>query len=258
VKFGVLWRRARELGASRLATGHYARVAVDLATGRASLRTARDAAKDQTYFLFALGHADLARTIFPIGDLTKAEVRAEAEALGLAVAGKPESMEVCFVPDGDAARFVERHAGPAALRPGAIVDESGAPIGRHAGVHRFTVGQRRGLGMTGAGRRYVRGLDAATGTVTIGASPARAHGFVARRVSWVGDVAPAVGSVLAVRIRHRHPLLPARLAATAGDVAHVAFASEGPGVTPGQAAVFYRDETVLGGGWIAGDLERAA
>jgi tRNA-specific 2-thiouridylase len=258
VKFGVLWRRARELGASRLATGHYARVGIDAETGRASLRTARDAAKDQTYFLFALGHADLARTLFPVGDLTKAEVRAEAQALGLAVAGKPESMEVCFVPDGDAAGFVERHAGPAALRPGTIVDEAGAEIGRHDGVHRFTVGQRRGLGVAGAGRRYVRALDAAAGTVTVGASPARARGLVARQVSWVGGSAPAAGSALAVRIRHRHPVLPARLAASVGDVAHVAFASEGPGVTPGQAAVFYRDETVLGGGWIAGDLECAA
>jgi tRNA-uridine 2-sulfurtransferase len=258
VKFGVLWRRARELGASRLATGHYARVGIDAETGRASLRTARDSAKDQTYFLFALGHADLARTLFPIGELTKAEVRAEAAALGLAVAGKPESMEVCFVPDGDAAGFVERHAGPVALRPGPIVDETGGEIGRHDGVHRFTVGQRRGLGVADAGRRYVRALDAAAGTVTIGASPPRARGLIARQVSWVGGVAPAAGSALGVRIRHRHPMLPACLAASVDDVAHVAFASEGPGVTPGQAAVFYRDETVLGGGWIAGELEWAA
>jgi tRNA-specific 2-thiouridylase len=258
VKFGVLWQRARELGASRLATGHYARIGADPETGRALLRTARDAAKDQTYFLFALGHADLARTLFPVGELTKAEVRAEATALGLAVAGKPESMEVCFVPDGDTAGFVERQAARDALRPGAIVDETGSEIGRHGGVHRFTVGQRRGLGVGGGARRYVRALDATTGTVTVGTAPGSARGLVARDVSWVGGLPPADGSTLAVRIRHRHPMLPARLASSVGDVAHVAFVTEGPAVTPGQAAVFYRDETVLGGGWIAGELEVAA
>lgn len=258
VKFGVLWQRARELGASRLATGHYARTGIDQTTGRATLRAARDVAKDQTYFLFALGHADLARTLFPVGELTKAEVRAEAAALGLAVAGKPESMEVCFVPDGDAAGFVERQVARDALRPGSIVDERGSEIGRHGGVHRFTVGQRRGLGVAGGARRYVRALDATTGTVTVGTAAGSARGLVARAVSWVGGVPPVDGSMLAVRIRHRHPMLPARLASSGGDVAHVAFVTEGPAVTPGQAAVFYRGETVLGGGWIAGELEVAA
>jgi tRNA-specific 2-thiouridylase len=258
VKFGVLWRRARELGAARLATGHYARTGIDPETGRSVLRTARDAAKDQTYFLFGLDHANLARTLFPVGDLTKAEVRAQAEALGLAIATKPESMEVCFVPDGDAAGFVERRVGQDALRPGAIVDDGGIEVGRHAGVHRFTIGQRRGLGVAVGGRQYVRALDAATGRVTIARAPPHAHGLVAQRLSWIGGAAPADGSALAVRIRHRHPLLPARLTRTACGVAPVEFEREGPAVTPGQAAVFYRDETVLGGGWIAGGLEVAA
>ena len=251
VKFGLLWQRARELGASRLATGHYARIGVDPATGAPSLRTARDLAKDQTYFLFMLGRGQLERTLFPVGELTKGEVRAEAAALGLPVAGKAESMEVCFVADGDTAGFVERHAPPAALREGAIVDDAGRELGRHGGVHRFTVGQRRGLGLGGGARRYVTGLDAATGTVRVAAGEGPgARGLVARGVSWAAGVPLAAGASLAVRIRHRHPPLPARLTAVRGDEVQVDFTDRGSVVTPGQAAVFYQGDFVLGGGWI--------
>ena len=254
VKFGLLWQRARELGAARLATGHYARIGADPETGAPRLRMAADAAKDQSYFLFALREAELSRTCFPIGELTKAGVRAEAEALGLPVAAKPESMEVCFVPDGDAARFVEEHAAPESLRPGAIVDEAGREVARHDGIHRFTVGQRRGLGVAGGPRRYVTGLDAATGTVRTGdAASLHARGLVARDVSWAG-AAPAEGTALAVRIRHRHGLVPARLAAFGGGAARILFDGVGPAVTPGQAAVFYRGDLVVGGGWIAEGL----
>lgn len=255
VKFDLLWERARELGASHLATGHYARVGTDAATGRPVLRSARDLAKDQSYFLFTLDGRALGRTLFPVGDLTKAEVRDEARALGLAVAEKPESMEICFVPDGDAAAFVERVADPAGLRPGVVVDEDGARLGTHGGIHRFTVGQRRGLGVGGGPRRYVRSIDAATGRVTVvGAARLGARGLVARDVVWSAGTAPAVGSPFAVRIRHRHTPLPARLVATQGRAAEVAFEAPGPAVTPGQAAVFYLDDVVLGGGWIAGEL----
>jgi len=251
LKFGVLWDRARALGARWLATGHYARIGSDPETGRACLRTAVDASKDQTYFLFALGPEDLAHALFPVGDLTKSEVRAQAAALGLAVADKPESMEVCFVPDGDAGDFVERHAPAGALRPGRIVDEVGREIGRHAGVHRFTVGQRRGLGLAGGARRYVRALDAASATVTVSeAAGLRARGLVARGVSWTGGSAPALDTGLGVRIRHRHPPIRARIVAAAAADATVLFEGDGPAVTPGQAAVFYRDDMVLGGGWI--------
>ena len=251
VKFGLLWQRARELGASRLATGHYARIGLDPATGAPSLRTARDLAKDQTYFLFMLGRGQLERTLFPVGELTKGEVRAEAAALGLPVAGKAESMEVCFVADGDTAGFVERHAPPAALREGAIVDDAGRELGRHGGVHRFTVGQRRGLGLGGGARRYVTGLDAATGTVRVAAGEGPgARGLVARGVSWAAGVPLAAGASLAVRIRHRHPPLPARLTAVRGDEVQVDFTDRGSVVTPGQAAVFYQGDFVLGGGWI--------
>ena len=253
VKFGALWRRARELGASRLATGHYARIAIDPRTDLPCLRTAVDTAKDQTYFLFTLGHADLARTLFPVGDLTKAEVRAEAARLDLPVAEKPESMEVCFVPDGDAAGFVERRAPREAVRPGRIVDTAGRELGRHGGVHRFTVGQRRGLRLGGGARRYVRALDAETATVTVGEdSGPTARGLVAREVSWTAGTPPTAGTPLAVRIRHRHPVIPAHLTAVDAGEAKVLFDAAGPAVTPGQAAVFYRDDLVLGGGWIEG------
>jgi tRNA-specific 2-thiouridylase len=254
VKFGLLWQRARELGAARLATGHYARIGADPETGAPRLRMAADGAKDQSYFLFALREAELSRTVFPVGELTKGAVRAEAEALGLAVATKPESMEVCFVPDGDAAGFVERRAAPGALRPGMIVDQEGVELAAHAGVHRFTVGQRRGLGLSGGPRRYVGGLDATTGTVrVVDRAALRAAGVVVRSPSWVHE-RPVAGDLLAVRIRHRQALVPGRVVDATADEVRVAFVEGGPAVTPGQAAVFYRDDLVLGGGWIAGAL----
>jgi tRNA-specific 2-thiouridylase len=252
VKFDLLWRRAHELGASRLATGHYARIETDATTGRAALRVAKDRAKDQTYFLFGLDQTALSRTLFPVGDLTKAEVRAEARALGLPVADKPESMEVCFVSDGDTAGFVERAAGADRLRPGRVVDDCGRELGTHDGVHRFTVGQRRGLGLGGGPRRYVRAIDPTSATVTVcEAARLQAGGLVTRGTSWVAGTAPAADAPLAVRIRHRHEPVDARLAWLDGDRAGIRFAAPGPAPTPGQAAVFYHDDRVVGGGWIA-------
>ncbi|HLK12000.1 MAG TPA: tRNA 2-thiouridine(34) synthase MnmA [Candidatus Binatia bacterium] len=254
VKFDLLWRRARELGAARLATGHYARIARDPASGRPALRAAADTDKDQSYFLFALDAEALARTLFPVGDLTKAEVRRQAHGLGLPVADKPESMEVCFVSGGDTAAFVARHAPPGALRPGPVVDEGGRVLGTHAGVHRFTIGQRRGLGGAGGPRRYVRAIDAATGTVTVGAAPRPAAGVVARDVVWSAGTPPRPGAAVGVRVRHRQPLVPARVLAADGTEVRLAFDAPGPAVTPGQAAVLYRGDLVLGGGWIVGEL----
>jgi tRNA-specific 2-thiouridylase len=255
VKFGTLWQRARELGAARLATGHYARTDADPETGRPRLLAARDAAKDQSYFLFALDEATLARTLFPVGELTKAEVRAAAAAFDLPVASKPESMEVCFVPSGDAAAFIERRVPASALRPGRIVDEAGRTLGRHPGIHRFTVGQRRGLGLGGGPRRYVRRLDVARGTVVVDARDRLGdRGLVAREVSWVAGTAPGYGTSVAVRIRHRLTPIPARLDAAGDGFARVVYDRPGPAVTPGQAAVFYRGDVVLGGGWIVEGL----
>jgi tRNA-specific 2-thiouridylase len=252
VKFDLLWQRARELGASRLATGHYARIAPHPATGRSALRVAADTAKDQSYFLFMLDHAALARTCFPVGDLSKTEVRAEATRLDLPVAEKPESMDVCFVPRAGTAAFVEGRAPASARRAGVIEDEVGRPLGRHAGIHRYTVGQRRGLGLGDGVRRYVSRIDAPRGAVVVTTDDRpRARGLRARDVVWSQGAPPAPGSAVDVRIRHRHRRLPARLTRIAGDAVELRFDAPGPAVTPGQAAVFYEDELVLGGGWIA-------
>ncbi|MFN8543452.1 MAG: tRNA 2-thiouridine(34) synthase MnmA [Candidatus Binatia bacterium] len=255
VKFDLLWRHARELGAERLATGHYARIAIDPDRGTPVLRAAADPAKDQSYFLFALGADALARTLFPLGDLSKAAVRAEAEALDLPTARKPESMEVCFVPRGDAAGFVAARAAAAALRPGVVVDRAGRALATHEGVHRFTVGQRRGLGVATGEPRYVRAIDAQTGTVTVAPGEDLVDaGLIVRETSWSAGRAPATGTRLGVRIRHRHPLVAAELVEAQGDGARLRFETPGPAVTPGQAAVFYHADLVLGGGWIAGGL----
>src|SRR4029077_68151 len=164
--FDRLRERAAALGADYVATGHYARIERD-PRGRFHLLRAADATKDQSYFLFTLGQLELSRTLFPLGAMTKAEVRARARQLGLANADKPESQEICFVPDGDYARFVEQAAGNASIRAGRIVDEAGAELARHDGIHHFTVGQRRGLGVATGAPLYVRAIDPQTANVTV-------------------------------------------------------------------------------------------
>jgi len=202
-----------------------------------------------------LGSRELERTLFPVGDSTKREVRAEAARLDLPVADKPDSMEVCFVPRGDAAAFVEREAPPASRRPGPIVDGAGAVLGRHEGVHRFTVGQRRGLQLGGGPARYVRRIDAAAGTIVVATSSDLAcKGLIAEDVRWNGFGAPSPEQRLAVRIRHRHAAIPCSVTAVDRGRARIAFEEPGPLVTPGQAAVVYDGDYVLGGGWIAGEL----
>jgi len=251
IKFDRLWSRARALAADYVATGHYARIE-RAADGRFHLLRAADQAKDQSYFLFTLGQDELARTIFPLGAMTKTEVRARARALGLATADKAESQEICFVPDGDYASFVERQSDPAQLRPGAIVDRDGTRLAAHLGVHRFTVGQRRGLGVAGGQRLYVREIRPASGEVVAGRrEELDSAGLVASRVSLVDDSLALEGELsVAVKIRHRHCAIPATLRVDSERRAEIRFASGGPAVTPGQACVFYRGEEVLGGGFI--------
>jgi tRNA-uridine 2-sulfurtransferase len=258
IKFDRLWERAAAIGADYIATGHYARVERD-AGGRFHLLRAADCAKDQSYFLFALNQDQLARTMFPLGAMTKANVRERARALGLANAGKAESQEICFVPDGDYARFVEHAAGSRRPRPGAIVDGAGRKLAPHAGVHRFTVGQRRGLGLSAPEPLYVREIRVASGEVVVGPrDELRAAGLIARDVSLVGplttnkaDAAGAAPLEVEVRIRYRHPALPALLELEPRRRARVRFVDgAGPAVTPGQACVFYRGDEVVGGGFI--------
>jgi tRNA-specific 2-thiouridylase len=252
IKFDRLRERAAALGADYVATGHYARIERDW-RGRFHLLRAADAAKDQSYFLFTLGQPELARTLFPLGAMTKAEVRARARELGLANADKAESQEICFVPDGDYARFVERAAAPERLRPGSIVDLKGQALAAHAGVHRFTVGQRRGLGLSASAPLYVREIRAESGEVVVGPREELvAVGLLARDVSFVDPESVGAGAIaVEARIRYRHPALPATLAVETDGRARVTFANGGgPAVTPGQACVFYRGDEVVGGGFI--------
>jgi len=241
VKFGPLLRRARALGARRLATGHYARLE------RGRLRRAADAAKDQSYFLFAMPDVDRGDVLFPVGELTKDEVRRQAARLGLPVAGKPESQEICFVPDGDHAGFVAARA-PAA--PGEIVDGDGKVLGGHDGVHGFTVGQRRGLGVGGGPPRYVISVDALERRVVVGPRAALARSEIAvDDVRW-SSPAPEGPFAAAVQVRHRHRAHAARVVPDGAGATVVFDSPLESGAAPGQAAVFYVGDEVVGGGWI--------
>jgi tRNA-specific 2-thiouridylase len=250
-KFHRLLERARALGADAVATGHYARIERDPATGAAALLRGADAAKDQSYFLFDLGPAQLASARFPVGALDKAEVRARARELGLATAEKPESMEICFVPDGDYAAVVEKLRPGAAPGPGDVVDEAGRRVGRHEGVHRFTVGQRRGLDVALGRRVYVKSLDATHNRVVVAPRDRLgAHGARLAGTSWVAGAPPAAPVRARVQVRHRHEGVAASIAARADGGAELRFDAPVDAVAPGQAAVFYDGDRVLGGGWI--------
>jgi len=247
VKFDWLLRRARALGA-RLATGHYARI--EPRGGRHALLAARHPEKDQSYFLHGLRQEALGDLLFPVGDLRKGEVRALAARHGLANAGKPESQEICFVTRGSAADFVERRA-PGRARPGELVSSAGEVLGRHGGVHRFTVGQRRGLGAGGPEPRYVVRLEAVSGRVVLGsAAEASRESFSVRDVNWVAGEPPSGPVEALVRVRHRHDGERGSVTPTPAG-ADVRLARPVRGVAPGQAAVFYDGDEVLGGGEIA-------
>jgi tRNA-specific 2-thiouridylase len=251
-KFDYLLERARVFGAAKVASGHYARVDVDPVTGRHRLLRAVDRSKDQTYFLFQLDQAQLAAVEFPLGSLTKQAVRERARALGLVTAEKPESQEICFVPDGDYARVVGEIRPGALAGEGEIVDEAGRVLGRHPGVHHFTVGQRKGLGLGGPRALYVIGIDAAHNRVFVG--EAEALGAIRARVeqvSWVAGEAPASGTLARVQVRYRHEGASARLEPAPDGAAWVHFDEPVRAVAPGQAAVFYDGDSVLGGGWLA-------
>jgi tRNA-specific 2-thiouridylase len=256
IKFDRLWSRARALNADYVATGHYARIEQG-GDSRFHLLRALDESKDQSYFLFTLGQRELSRTIFPLGAMLKSEVRARARAMGLATADKPESQEICFVPDNDYAGFVERRSHPAQIRHGSIVDSDGRRLAGHAGVHRFTVGQRRGLGIASGERLYVREIRASSSEVVAGPrEELDSCGLIANQVSLVDDSIASAGEFsVEVKIRYRHRAIPAAMRVDSDRRAEIRFAARGPAVTPGQACVFYRGDEVLGGGFIERALE---
>lgn len=250
LKFSTLLDRSRALGAEVVATGHYARVESDPGTGRQVLRRGLDGGKDQSYFLFSLTQEQLAHARFPVGDLSKEDVRNFARDRGLTVADKPDSQEICFVPDGDYAAFIERQTGELDA-DGAIVNQSGQIVGRHGGVHRFTVGQRKGLGIAAAEPMYVLELRPAEKKVVVGPRPQLEQTtLTASRVNWIAGEPP--GGILRVtaQIRHRHQPASARVHAIDHARAAVEFDSPQIAITPGQAVVFYDGDRVVGGGWI--------
>ncbi len=258
IKFDRFLELADSVGAQSIATGHYARITRNVETGRYEMRTAVDFSKDQTYFLWGLTQEQLSRTLFPLGEMNKAEVRALAETFHLAVAGKHESYEICFVPNGDYAAFMEawsrekdKTGEPAEATVGVVVDTEGRERGKHAGAHRYTVGQRKGLGIAAPEPLYVISTDTKTQTVTIGSNDALLRSTMVvsglNWVSWSGLAAPARAQV---RIRNRHVPAAATLNPIDGNRVEVRFDEPQRAVTPGQGAVFYSGDLVAGGGWI--------
>jgi tRNA-specific 2-thiouridylase len=248
LKFGKLWSYGKQLGADYVATGHYARVG--RRNGRHELLRGSDPAKDQSYVLFGLRAALLPHLLFPIGGYRKEEVRALAREAGLGVADKPDSVEICFVPDGDHAAFLRRRRPERALA-GQIVDTAGNALARHDGIERFTIGQRKGLGFAAGSRRYVLEILPDTQRVVVGDKEALlAGGLVASRVNWLLDGPPERPLTCQAKIRYRHPATPARVVALPDGGARVTFVEPQSAITPGQAVVFYDGDRVLGGGWI--------
>ncbi|PLY02533.1 MAG: tRNA 2-thiouridine(34) synthase MnmA [Desulfuromonas sp.] len=247
LKFDILLRRARELEADYLVTGHYAQIEQE--DGRYVLRKGLDANKDQSYFLFTLTQAQMAMVRFPLGGMTKDEVRGHGARLGLRVAEKAESQDICFVPDGDYVRFLEEQRGAGSM-DGEIAHVSGEVLGTHHGTYRYTIGQRRGLGLSWPQPLYVVAIDAANKRVVVGEKEHLAVcELEAFEVNWMIPP-PATPLEAACRIRYRHHEAPALITPLDQERVRVRFETPQKGVTPGQAVVFYRGDAVLGGGWI--------
>ncbi len=248
IRFTYLLERAMALGADYLATGHYARV--ESIGGRHHLLQGIDTHKDQSYVLHVLQQNHLARVLFPIGEYTKAEVRELARELGLPVAAKQESQDLCFLNDGDYRRFLREH-NPQSQRPGPIVDIHGHELGRHEGLPFYTIGQRKGLGIAAAEPLFVLGKDAERNALVVGLREALGiRQLSAERVNWING-APSEPIPAQVKIRYKAPAVAAVVTPGAGDCALVQFNEPIYGATPGQAAVFYDEATCLGGGIIA-------
>ena len=255
LKFDQLLQTARSIGAGRIATGHYAVNEYDAGRARWILKRPTDLAKDQTYFLFGLTQEQLSRTLFPLGRLTKPEVREIARAHGLALAEKPDSQEICFIPGGDYKQFLtaylEEQGEQVPETAGELVASSGEVLGRHDGIFNFTVGQRKGLGVSSPAPLYVLKIDPASHRVTVGADAELAtRSLRARRLNWISIPGLTAPMRVRAKIRHRHEPAWATLEPAGPDEVLATFDEFQRAVTPGQSAVFYDGDEVIGGGWI--------
>jgi len=256
LKFASLDRLAASLGCEKVATGHYARVEFDSGIKRYRLLRGRNIQKDQSYFLWELTQEQLSRSLFPLGDMSKPEVRDVARTSGLAVAEKAESQEICFVPDGDYAGFIDRYLAAeneTERLPGAgkITNTQGEIVGEHQGIHRYTIGQRRGIGIANEHPLYVVSIDSAQNRVVVGRQDELlGDEFTAAGVNWISFDEPDVTVRAEVRVRYRHEPSPAAITAMENGRARIKFDDPQRAITPGQATVFYRGDEVVGGGWI--------
>ena len=256
LKFASLDRLALSLGCEKVATGHYARVEHDERSGRYRLLRGRNLHKDQSYFLWELTQEQLSRSMFPLGEMSKPEVRDVARTSKLAVAEKAESQEICFVPDGDYAGFIDRYLeaeDQTERRPGEgeIVNRRGEVLSRHNGIHRYTIGQRRGLGIASERPLYVISIDAPKNRVVVGPQvELLSTEFTAIGVNWVAFDAPVEPVRAEVRVRYRHTAAPATITPLENKRARILFDEPQRAITPGQTTVFYRGDEVVGGGWI--------
>ncbi|NGX57665.1 MAG: tRNA-specific 2-thiouridylase MnmA [Chlamydiae bacterium] len=253
LKFDTLYKKAMEIGASKICTGHYARIEYDEETGRWVLMRGKDPKKDQTYFLFSMTQEQLSKTLFPVGDFTKDEIRKLARADDLVTAQKPESQDICFIPDGNYAKFLERHfPEKAKAAAGKIKHVDGQELGDHKGIHSVTIGQRKGLGVAFGQPLYVTRIDSQTKDVYVGSqSDANRKEFLIERVNWIlKEGVPGECHTATIKIRSRSPEKPGKIYPLEGGGAHVVFDEPQNAITPGQACVFYIGDKVLGGGWI--------
>jgi len=255
LKFDQLLMTARQIGADLLATGHYARNAYDDRTGRWVLKRPADLSKDQTYFLFGLTQEQLSRTLFPLGGMCKPDVREEARRTGLRLFEKPDSQEICFIPGGDYKKFLdaylEERGEPIEVTAGELVTADGEVVGTHDGIHNFTVGQRKGLGVATGSPLYVLEIRGDKHQVVVGgAEQLLSTTLRAKRMNWIAIEDLHVPTRATVKIRHRHEAAPATLDKTGDDEVRVTFDAPQRAIAPGQAAVFYDGDAVVGGGWI--------
>lgn len=251
LKFGRLLQRADQFGAQFIATGHFARLERCAKTNRVLLKRGRDLRKDQSYFLFSLRQSQLARAMFPLGEKTKSDTREVARHCQLKTADKEESMEICFVPDNDYGKFL-RTAGLVQSHKGEVVDTAGRVVGHHEGIEFYTIGQRKGLGIASSKPLYVLALEPETNRVIVGDDPASLEQdeFIAERCNWISFEVPSGPFEAQIKIRYNHTGTHGTIIPISNDTARVKLQAPQRAITPGQAAVFYDGDVVIGGGWI--------